>query len=74
MTWPDFHLFGRLKQQLSGRTLDNEENVLDTITEILSELPKDDVKRAFVHRKERCQWVADHNGESYPNLLNAKLL
>jgi hypothetical protein len=56
-----------MKQQLSGRTLDNEENVLETITEILSGLPKDEVKRAFVHWKERCQWVADYNGEFYQN-------
>jgi hypothetical protein len=73
-TWPDFDLFGRLKQKLSGRTLESEENVLDTITEILRELPKDDVTRALVHWKERCQWVADHNGEFYPNMLNTKLL
>jgi hypothetical protein len=35
----DFDLFDRLKQQLSGRTLDSEENVLKTVTEILSERP-----------------------------------
>jgi hypothetical protein len=60
----NFYLFGRLKQQLSGRILDSEENVLEMITEILSELPKDKVKRVFVHWKERCQWVADHVGSS----------
>jgi hypothetical protein len=27
----------------------------------------------FVHWKERCQWVADHNGEFDPNQLKAKL-
>jgi hypothetical protein len=62
-----FYLFGRLKRQLSGRILDNEENLLETITETLSELPKDEVQSAFVHWKERYQWVADHNGEFYPN-------
>jgi hypothetical protein len=55
----DLYLFGRLKQQLSRKTLDNEENVLETITEILTEAPKDEVKRAFVHWTERCQCVAD---------------
>jgi hypothetical protein len=40
----DFHPFGWLKQRLSGRTLDNEENLPETITEILSELPKHEVK------------------------------
>jgi hypothetical protein len=49
----DFYLFGRLKQQLSGMTLDNEENMLETITEILSELPKREVKSTFVHWKRK---------------------
>jgi hypothetical protein len=40
----DFFLFGQLKQQLSGRILDSEENVLKTMTEIMSELPKDETK------------------------------
>jgi hypothetical protein len=48
--------------------------MLETITEILSELPKDEVKGVFLHWKERCRWVADHNGEFYPNQLNVKLL
>jgi hemoglobin-like flavoprotein len=56
-----------MTQQLSGRTLDNEEDVLETITEVLSESPKDEVKSAFVHWKERYQWVADYNGEFYRN-------
>jgi hypothetical protein len=51
----DLYLFGGLKQQLSGRTLDSEEYVLEMSTEILSELPKDEFKSAFVHWKERCQ-------------------
>jgi hypothetical protein len=36
----DFCLFGRPQQPLSGRTLDSEENMLETITKILSEPPK----------------------------------
>jgi transposase len=35
----DIYLFDWLKQRLSGRTLDSEENVLEMITEILNELP-----------------------------------
>jgi hypothetical protein len=54
-------------QQLSEMTLDGEENVAETITEILNELAKYEVKSAVVHWKERCQWIADHNGEFYPN-------
>jgi hypothetical protein len=50
----DFRLFNSSKQQLSGRSLDSEENVLEKIIEILGELPKDEVKNAFVYWKERC--------------------
>jgi hypothetical protein len=68
----DLYLFGRLRKQLSRKTLDIEENVLKTITEILREAPSDEVKRALVHWREICQWVADHNGEFYPIWLNTK--
>jgi cell division FtsZ-interacting protein ZapD len=63
----NFRLFGRLKQQLSGRTMKNEHNVLETVAEILGEFPKAEVKSAFLHRKERYQWVADNNETFYPN-------
>jgi hypothetical protein len=59
----DFCLFGRLNQQLSGRTLDGEQNVFKAVTEILNAFLKDEAKSVFLHWKERCQWVADHNGE-----------
>jgi hypothetical protein len=48
MAITDFSLFGRSKQQLSGRTLDSEENVLETTAESLRKPLKDDVKTAFV--------------------------
>jgi hypothetical protein len=48
----DFYLFGLVKQKVSVRTLDSEENVLETITEILSEQPKDEAKNAFANWKE----------------------
>jgi hypothetical protein len=38
----DFCPFVWLKQQLSKRTLDSEENVLETISDIMSELPKNE--------------------------------
>jgi hypothetical protein len=49
----DFYLFGPSKQQLSGRTMHSEKNVLETVSEILSELPKDEVKNAFEHWKRK---------------------
>jgi hypothetical protein len=63
----DFYLFSRVKQELSGTALDNEKNVLEMTTEGPSELPKDEVKKAFVPSRERCEWVADQNGEFDPN-------
>jgi hypothetical protein len=68
---PDFatadnYLFGPLKQQLSRKTLDSEQNALETATEILSGLPKDELKNVFLHWKKRCVWVADRNGGSCP--------
>jgi hypothetical protein len=41
--------------------------MLETITDILNKLRKDDVKNVFVHWREKCQWVADHNGKFDPN-------
>jgi hypothetical protein len=49
----DFYLFGRSKQQLSGRTLDNGENMLETIIEILSTFPKDEVEiGSYIGKKD----------------------
>jgi hypothetical protein len=36
----DFDLFVRSKHKFFGSTFDSEQNVLETITEILNELPK----------------------------------
>jgi hypothetical protein len=70
----DFCLLWLLKKQLSGRTLDSEQNVLETVINLLSGRPKDEMKSALLHLKERCHFVTDHNEEFYPNVLNARLL
>jgi hypothetical protein len=59
-------LFWRLKQKLFGTALNSEQNVLEMVTKVLSELPQNEVKSTFFHWKEGGQWVADHNGEFYP--------
>jgi hypothetical protein len=41
------YLFEWFTQQVSGTISDTEQNVLETFTEILNELPKDEVKSAF---------------------------
>jgi hypothetical protein len=46
-----FSLFERLKQQFPGRTLESEENVPETVTEILNQL-QNDVKSVLLHWKE----------------------
>jgi hypothetical protein len=49
----DFHLFGRLKQSLSGRTRESEHEVLQTVNEILREWPKNEGKMRFdIGRKD----------------------
>jgi ABC-type xylose transport system substrate-binding protein len=45
----DNYLVGRLKQQFSRKTLDSEQNALEMATEILSGLPKDELKTVFLH-------------------------
>jgi hypothetical protein len=76
----DFYLFGQLKQQLSRRTLNPEENVLETMTKILSELPKDEVKSAFLHWKKmpmgrRPQWrVRSELAERQATLISFHLI
>jgi hypothetical protein len=69
----DFDLFRWSKQQLSGRIVDSQQNLLETVTEILNELPKNEVKLYFLHWKKRCHWAADHNREFYPRELNGHI-
>jgi hypothetical protein len=47
--------------------MDNLNDVLETAAETLSELLKDEGKTALLLRKERCQWMANDNGEFDPN-------
>jgi hypothetical protein len=63
----DFDMFGHLKQELSGRTLEGEQNVLETVTEILNGLPKDEVRDALLHWRKRCQSLPSQTREFYPN-------
>jgi hypothetical protein len=48
----NFYLFGRLKRQLYGRTMDSEPNLLETVTQILNESSKNERKNVFLHRKK----------------------
>jgi hypothetical protein len=49
----DFYLFRQLKWQLSGRTINSEHNASVMVIEILSELPKDEVKSTSLPREKR---------------------
>jgi hypothetical protein len=62
----DFYLFGRFKQQLSGRTLDNEENMPETIIEMLNTLPKDKVKICSCIGKKDASGLQIAMGSSIP--------
>jgi hypothetical protein len=63
----DFWLFGCHKRELQGITIDTEEDPIEQILTILQSIPQSDIRRAFAHWKERCQWVMDNDGEYYPN-------
>jgi hypothetical protein len=39
LSMADFHLFGRLEQQFSGRIMDREQNVPEIVIEVISGLP-----------------------------------
>jgi hypothetical protein len=62
----DFWLFGRLKRELQGITIDTEEDLIEQILTILQSIPQSALRRAFAHWQERCQWVVDNDREYYP--------
>jgi hypothetical protein len=50
----DFYLFGRLKQQLRGITVETAEELVDEVTRVFATLSKEELRRAFDHWIERC--------------------
>jgi hypothetical protein len=63
----DFWLFGRIKRELQGITIDTEEDLIEQILTILQSIPQSEITRAFAHWQERYQWVVGNDGEYYPN-------
>jgi hypothetical protein len=61
----DFDLFGRLKQQLRGTTVETAEELVDEVTRVLATLSKEELRKAFDHWIERCGWVQNNAGEYY---------
>jgi hypothetical protein len=47
--------------------MDSKHDLRETVTEITSEVHKDDVKRVFSHWQEKYEWVTGDNGELDPN-------
>jgi hypothetical protein len=45
----DFFLFGSMKEQLKGRSLTEEEELLSVLSELMSEIPPDMIFRVFAH-------------------------
>jgi histone-lysine N-methyltransferase SETMAR len=61
----DFYLFGRIKGQLAGKTIMDENYLKSEIMEILGGISEDEVRRAFDHWIERCEWVENNRGDYY---------
>ena len=59
----DFYLFGYVKDQLKGKTFESADSLLDEVTEILSKIPQDTLKHAFLEWETKLQKVIDSDGE-----------
>jgi hypothetical protein len=63
----DFWLFGRLKREFPGITIDTEEDLIEQILIIRQSIPQSEIRRTFAHWQERCQCLVDNDGEDYQN-------
>jgi hypothetical protein len=61
----DFYLFGRSKERLTGVFVGDAEDLRNEVMSILAEISDDQKSRAFNHWIERCEWVAEHEGDYY---------
>jgi hypothetical protein len=53
-------------------TVENEKELGDEVTRVLATLSTEELRRAFDHWIERCDWVQNNAGEYYPEqLLNS---
>jgi hypothetical protein len=51
---------------LRGITVETAEELVDEVTRVLATLSKEELRRAFDHRIERCDWVQNNTGEYDP--------
>jgi transposase len=61
----DFWLFGILKQKMTERVFQSEEQILAAITESWNELTFEDIQKIFYNWMERLIWVIANSGEYY---------
>jgi hypothetical protein len=59
----DFYLFGRLKHQLRGIAVETEEELVGEVSRVLATLSIEELRRAFDHWIELCDWIDNHGGD-----------
>jgi hypothetical protein len=59
----DFYLFGRIKEQLAGVMAVDGDALRNEVISILAEISEEEKIRAFDHWIERCEWVAEDDGD-----------
>ena len=57
----DFFLFGYVKDRLQGIVFASREELLAGISEVLDELPPENLPRVFEHWIERLEWLKNIN-------------
>jgi hypothetical protein len=62
----DFYLFGKVKGYFSRSNFGDDDEVLDEIRKSCQSIPAFELKRVFISWKGRCVWVAEENGEWFP--------
>jgi hypothetical protein len=61
----DFYLLGRIEERLAGLFVGDAEDLRNEVMSIPAEISDDEESRAFNHWIERCEWVADYEGDHY---------
>jgi hypothetical protein len=61
----ELYLLSRLKNNVAGSHADDEADVLREVQGILAVIDRTEVKNAFGHWIEQCQWVATNKSEYY---------
>jgi histone-lysine N-methyltransferase SETMAR len=62
----DFFLFGYVKGRLKEMVFPSYEELLDAISEVVTDIESESLTSVFEHWMERLEWVPKNNGDYYP--------